>query len=112
MRWACRDTRYNQTAGEQSEQIQSTADTRQALNMRPVQESIKIMYFANGSEEPFVEVSFEERPNLEKGISRVHVQSLMLSRLFSSRSSLSSSRSAVRVSAALPTPSPRTCSQF
>lgn len=31
-----------------------------SLNMRPMQESIKILYFANGSEEPFVEVSFEE----------------------------------------------------
>lgn len=28
--------------------------------MRPVQQSIKILYYANKSEEPFVEVSFEE----------------------------------------------------
>lgn len=47
------------------------------LNMRPMQESIKILYFANGSEEPFVEVSFEEWPNLleEKGIPECYCNS-------------------------------------
>ncbi|XP_042629230.1 uncharacterized protein LOC109106607 isoform X1 [Cyprinus carpio] len=38
----------------------ATADQRESVNMRPLQQSIKILYYANKSEEPFVEVSLEE----------------------------------------------------
>lgn len=54
-RWRGGETLYKHT-----ESVRKFRNHGRSVNMRPVQQSIKILYYANKSEEPFVEVSFEE----------------------------------------------------